>query len=159
MMHLFSMCLLSLLLWGAPAAAKEAVPTAEDPAVEARLMALAEELRCLVCQNQTLAASEAELAQDLRREIREMIQAGRSDKEITDYLVERYGDFVLYRPPFKATTVLLWLGPALLVGIGGTVLVTSLRRQRAQVPMEAPLSAEERRRLSKLLKDEDGKKG
>ena len=97
-----------------------------------RAVRLAEQLRCLVCQNQSIADSNAELAVDLRRQIREQIAAGRSDGEIVDYMVQRYGDFVLYRPPFKATTMLLWLGPALLLLIGAAVLARNLavRRQR-----------------------------
>lgn len=132
------------------AAAKEAVPLAEDPAVEQRLNRLAEELRCLVCQNESLAGSRAELANDLRREVRELIKAGKTDREIVDYLVERYGDFVRYRPPVKPSTFLLWFGPFLLLGGGVAVLVFYLGRRRAQVK-EQPLSEEERHRAESLL--------
>lgn len=97
------------------AMAGEAQPVAPDPALEVRVAKLAEELRCLVCQNQTIADSNAPLAVDLRNQVREMMAAGRSDNEVVEYMVARYGDFVLYRPPFKATTLLLWLGPLLLV--------------------------------------------
>ena len=135
----------------APALAKEAAPMGEDPAVEARLMALASELRCLVCQNQTLADSHADLAVDFRREIREMIAKGMTDDEIVAFLVARYGDFIRYRPPWKATTVLLWLGPFLLVAVGGTVLGVTLKRRRARVDDAAPLSEEEERRVRRLL--------
>ena len=109
----------------------EAQPLGDDPAVEARLKALSTELRCLVCQNQTLADSSAPLAEDLRREIRELIAKGMSDKEITDYLVARYGDFVRYRPPVKSQTLLLWIGPTLLLlaGLGG--LWWTLRKRNA----------------------------
>src|SRR5687768_13318885 len=108
-----ALSLLIVLLLAAPVfAADGALP---DPVLEQRVRALAEELRCLVCQNQTLADSNADLAVDLRREIREKMRAGMSDKAVTDYLVTRYGDFVLYRPPFKPTTLLLWLGPFLLL--------------------------------------------
>ena len=109
-----------------------------DPKVEARLKAIAHELRCLVCQNQTLADSNAPLAQDLRREVRALAQSGKSDDEIRDFLVARYGDFVLYAPPLKATTSLLWAGPFLLLALGvGTWLVV-LRRRRAVALAPAP---------------------
>lgn len=141
----------------APAAAREAAPLADNPAVEARLMALASELRCLVCQNQSLADSHADLAKDLRAEIREMIGRGMSDDEIRGYLVDRYGDFVLYRPPWKATTALLWAGPFLLVVVGGIVLGTSLRRRRREaLEDDTPLSDEERSRLKRILEDGEG---
>ena len=112
------------------AVGQEARPLAEKPAVEARLKSLAVELRCLVCQNQTLADSNAPLAEDLRREVRGMIDREMSDDQIVDFLVTRYGDFVRYRPPFKATTALLWVGPGLMLGLGAGVLIASLRRRR-----------------------------
>jgi cytochrome c-type biogenesis protein CcmH len=114
----------------------EAQPMGDDPAVEARLKVLSAELRCLVCQNQTLSDSSAPLAEDLRREIRELIAKGMSDKEITDYLVVRYGDFVRYRPPVKPQTLLLWVGPIilLLAGLGG--LWWALRKRNALLPDE-----------------------
>ena len=120
---------LIVLLLSGPAWAGEAKPLAEDPAAEARLKHLAVELRCLVCQNQTLADSNAPLAEDLRREVREMIAKNMSDKEIIEFLTSRYGDFVLYRPPVKATTALLWVGPFVLLTIGATALVITLRRR------------------------------
>jgi cytochrome c-type biogenesis protein CcmH len=148
------LALAALLALAAPAVAKEAAPMGDDPVVEARLMSLANELRCLVCQNQTLADSHADLAKDLRQEIREMIGRGMSDAEIRTYLVDRYGDFVLYRPPWKATTMLLWAGPALLVVVGGIVLGASLRRRRREALVDdAPLSDEERARLKRILED------
>jgi len=113
------------------AAPKTALPNAEDPVIEQRLINLAEDLRCLVCQNESLAGSKAELAEDLRREIREQMKAGKDDREVIAYLTERYGDFVLYRPPFKPVTYLLWLGPLLFLGIGGGAWVVTLRRRRA----------------------------
>ena len=111
--------------------AADALPMAEDPQVEARLVVIAEELRCLVCQNESLASSNAELAEDLRREVRKLIRDNKSDTEIKTYLVERYGDFVLYRPPFKLLTALLWIGPAaMVVGGLGTLFVVLRRRSR-----------------------------
>lgn len=130
--------------------AGEAKPLGEDPLVEARLKHLAVELRCLVCQNQTLADSNAPLAEDLRREVREMIVKDMSDQEIIDFLVERYGDFVLYRPPLKATTTLLWVGPFVLLAVGATALVITLRR-RARKVVDVPVTDEEHRRVEQLL--------
>jgi cytochrome c-type biogenesis protein CcmH len=141
---------LLIVLVSGPAWAGEARPLGEDPAVEARLKHLAIELRCLVCQNQTLADSNAPLAEDLRREVREMIVKNMSDKEIIDFLVERYGDFVLYRPPLKASTTLLWVGPFVLLIVGATVLVITLRR-RARKVVDAPVTDEEHRRVEQLL--------
>ncbi len=121
-----------------------------NPATEQRLKHLAEELRCLVCQNQTIADSNASLAVDLRNQIRGQIAAGRSDGDIRDYMVQRYGDFVLYRPPFKASTAVLWLGPVILLAIGALVFGMLLRRRRAQ-PAAAQPSAKRRAELEKLL--------
>ena len=109
--------------------AKEAAPASADPVLEARMMAISSELRCLVCQNQTIADSHAELAVDLRTQVRELLQAGKTDQQITDYMTARYGDFVLYRPPFKAATALLWIGPAAMVLIGLGALFLVLRRR------------------------------
>jgi len=136
------------------AQADDAKPLAEDPAVEARLQVIAEEVRCLVCQNESLAASQADLANDLRREIRAQIKQGRTDAEIMDFLVSRYGDFVRYRPPFNVTTGLLWLGPfaALLAGLGGLILF--LRRRRGVVAPTA-LTDDERRKAAALLDGTD----
>jgi cytochrome c-type biogenesis protein CcmH len=131
-------------------AAQEARPLAENPQAEARLKALAVELRCLVCQNQTLADSNAPLAEDLRREVREMIAKNMSDQEIIDFLVSRYGDFVLYRPPLKATTTLLWVGPFVLLLGGAVVLVTALRRRSRRIAEEV-MTEEEHRRVEQLL--------
>ena len=130
------------------AQAKEATPLAEDEAVEQRLIAIADELRCLVCQNESLAGSRADLAQDLRREIRGLIHQGKTDKEIMEFLVSRYGDFVRYRPPLKPTTWLLWGGPFAFVGAGLVGLVLFLRRRR--VP-DATLSVEEQSKAAALL--------
>jgi cytochrome c-type biogenesis protein CcmH len=147
---------LLLLLFLAPSTwAGEAVPTEQDPVQAKRAVRLAEELRCLVCQNQTIADSNAPLAVDLRTQIREQITEGRTDGEIVQYMVQRYGDFVLYRPPFKATTALLWLGPALLLLIGAAILARNLaaRRQRDE---SKPLTEAESARARALLAG-DGK--
>ena len=121
-----SACLLAATL---AANAKEAVPEAADPALEARMLRITSELRCLVCQNQTIADSNASLAVDLRREARELLQQGKSDAEVVDYMTARYGDFVLYRPPVRAKTLLLWFGPAAMLAGGAAVLVVVLRRR------------------------------
>jgi cytochrome c-type biogenesis protein CcmH len=125
-----------------------------DPAVERRLKELAEELRCLVCQNQTIADSNAPLAVDLRNQIRSQIGQGRSDDQIRGYMVERYGDFVLYKPPFHANTALLWLGPPLLIAVGIAAFFLVIRRRRiAAAPAE--LAPKRRRELEALLQDEN----
>ena len=122
---------------------------AEDPALDKRVAGLAHELRCLVCQNQTLADSNAPLAVDLRNQIREQLQGGASERDVIDFMVARYGDFVLYRPPFKASTLLLWAGPfLLLLALGACLLVRRLVRRRAPEPQ---LSEAERARAAKLL--------
>ena len=127
----------------------EAAPAVADPALEARVMAVATELRCLVCQNQTLADSNAPLAVDLRDQIREQMRQGASERDIVDYMVARYGDFVRYRPPFKAATVLLWAGPALLMLAGFAALYYRLRRRRGEA--QPGLSDEQRSRAQALL--------
>ena len=119
----------------------------EDPGLERRVTSLAHELRCLVCQNQTIADSNAPLAQDLRNQIREQLKAGKSERDVMDFMVQRYGDFVLYRPPFKASTVALWLGPFALLALGAWLF---LRRVRKSAP-QPPLSEAERTRAAKLL--------
>ena len=144
--------LVIILLIPSLAAAEEARPLADNTQVEARLKTLAVELRCLVCQNQTLADSNAPLAEDLRREVREMITKGMSDREIIDFLVQRYGDFVLYRPPWKATTTLLWLGPFLLLIAGATALVLALRRRQKKL-VDVTLSEAEHNRVAQLLSE------
>ena len=137
--------------------AGEAVPTEADRLLQKRAIELEENLRCLVCQNQTIADSNAELAQDLRRQVREQIAQGRSDAEIISYMVQRYGDFVLYKPPVKATTLLLWFGPALLLLGGGVALYRNVRtRTRNRVPA-TELTGEERARASRLLDGGAGK--
>ena len=144
--------LVIILLIPSLVAAEEARPLADNPQVEARLKTLAVELRCLVCQNQTLADSNAPLAEDLRREVREMITKNMSDREIIDFLVQRYGDFVLYRPPWKATTTLLWLGPFFLLIAGATALVLALRRRQKKLS-DVTLSEAEHNRVAQLLSE------
>ena len=139
------------------AAAKQAVPAAADPQIEARVMHVAEELRCLVCQNESLAGSRAELALDLKQQIREQVTAGRTDDQVVGFMVERYGDFVRYRPPFKATTALLWLGPfLLLLATVGGLFIYLRRRRDALVPEE--LSGEQQARAAALLAGEPGER-
>ncbi|MDH3289229.1 MAG: cytochrome c-type biogenesis protein CcmH [Betaproteobacteria bacterium] len=144
-----------LLVVALPAAAREAAPVAADPQLEKRVMSLAEELRCLVCQNQTLAGSNADLAVDLRNQIREQLKNGKSEQDVIDFMVARYGDFVRYRPPLKATTLLLWFGPLLLAVLGIGMLVRRLNRRRAEAP--AALSDAERKRAETLLKGGAGR--
>ena len=134
------------------AQAKEATPLDADPALEARVMAVAEELRCLVCQNETLAASQADLALDLRKQIRTQLQQGRSEAQIIDFMVQRYGEFVRYRPPFNPTTALLWAGPFVLLALAAFVLMTNIRRRRPGA-LPTPLNADEAKRLNELLDD------
>jgi cytochrome c-type biogenesis protein CcmH len=135
--------------------AKEAAPVAEDPEIERRMIALSEDLRCLVCQNESLAGSRADFANDLRREIREQMKANKSDKEIVDFLVARYGDFVLYRPPMKPTTVFLWFGPFVFLIIGAVILVVYLKRRRKQIE-EPVLSEQQRKQAEALLEESKG---
>jgi len=115
-----------------------------------RTRQLEEKLRCLVCQNQTLADSNAELAGDLRKQVAEQMAAGKSDEQIIEYLTARYGDFVLYDPPFKLRTALLWVGPFALLALGAAALVLVLRRRRA-APEEAPLAPDEKRVVERVL--------
>ncbi|WP_415036449.1 cytochrome c-type biogenesis protein [Azonexus sp.] len=151
---------LLLGLWMAPAHASSTYEAAiaDDPVAEKRLQALSKELRCLVCQNETIADSNAELAVDLRREIRGMIHDGRSDNEILEFMVTRYGDFVLYRPPVKAITLLLWGGPIALLLIAVLALRSYLKRRSLLLAKtDKPLSADEMRRAEALLKELDPK--
>lgn len=139
---------LALVLAPAIAQAREAASTAADPALEARVMALADELRCVVCQNETLAASQADLARDLRAQIRMQLQQGRSHQEVLDFMVERYGQFVLYRPPLQASTLVLWAGPFLLLAIALAWWLRSALQRRRQAD---GLTADEIRRVQALL--------
>ena len=140
-----------LVLFSAAAFAQgTARPLAEDEAVERRVVAIAEELRCLVCQNESLAGSRADLAQDLRRQIREQIKAGRSDDQILAYMTDRYGDFIRYRPPLKGTTVALWTGPFVLLAVAAGGVAWYVRRRRTRVATPA-LTPEEEARVARLL--------
>jgi cytochrome c-type biogenesis protein CcmH len=150
MKRLAALLLLALSL--ATGFAKDAAPLAEDPVVEQRLIAISEEMRCLVCQNESLAGSRSDLANDLRRELRTLIKAGKSDAQIREFMVERYGDFVLYRPPVKPTTWLLWAGPFLLMVTAVAVLLVYLRRRNRAVGDEV-LTDDENRRAMALLKE------
>ena len=141
--------LLLLLAWLGLATAQEARPLAEDPVLEAKVLAIAEELRCLVCQNETIAASHADLAVDLRKQIRQKLQQGQSREQIVDFMVQRYGDFVLYRPPVKRSTWLLWGGPFLLLLAALTGLALSIRRRRRLAGV--PLQDEQAERARRLL--------
>ncbi|MEO5660017.1 MAG: cytochrome c-type biogenesis protein [Polaromonas sp.] len=147
MRKLFLACL--LILAAVTSYAREAPTVAADPVLEKRVMALSSELRCLVCQNQTIADSNAELAIDLRNQVREKLGQGMSDKDVIDYMVQRYGDFVLYRPPVKSTTWLLWFGPFLLLVVGLFFLGLKLSRRPAQVDA---LPESEMQRAAQLLR-------
>lgn len=154
---LTALALLAWLPWAG--AAIEAFPF-EDAGKEERYQQLSEELRCMVCQNQSLADSNAELAQDLRRQVYEMVRDGHSDQEIVDYMVARYGDFVLYRPPVEPATWLLWFGPAILLVIGSvTVFVFVRRRVAVSAAQSGELSDEEKQRLQRLVDGDSGKGG
>ncbi|HWI82730.1 cytochrome c-type biogenesis protein [Ramlibacter sp.] len=152
MKRLIALLLLALALGAATA--KEAAPLAEDPVVEQRMLAISEEMRCLVCQNESLAASRSDLAQDLRRELRTLIKQGKTDAEIRDFMVSRYGDFVLYRPRVSPTTYLLWAGPFILMIVAVVVLLVYVRRRNRAVDAEQALTEEEARRADALLKEE-----
>ncbi len=148
--------LLCLCIMPSIALSKEAVPVAEDPEVEKRMLALTMDLRCLVCQNESIADSRADFSNDIRREIRQHIKANKNDQEIIQFLVDRYGDFVLYNPPVKPTTVFLWFGPLALFIIGLGALVVYLRRRRVQIK-EVTLSEAELKKVESLLNENKGK--
>jgi cytochrome c-type biogenesis protein CcmH len=144
-----------LLLASPPAGAVE-IRTFDDPALHARFRTLTYELRCLVCQNQNIADSDAELAQDLRREVDRMLREGKTDNDITEFMVARYGEFVLYRPRLRAGTVALWVGPFVLVGAGLVLLVSTVRKTRRNTAPPSPLEQDEETRVNALLGDRDG---
>ncbi|MDD4943490.1 MAG: cytochrome c-type biogenesis protein CcmH [Rhodoferax sp.] len=153
----FFLTLLLALHCALSAQANEAAPLAEDPVVEQRLITIAEELRCLVCQNESLAGSRADLANDLRREVRSLIRSGKSDAEIKEFLVSRYGDFVLYRPPVKPTTWLLWFGPLLLL-LGAIWLLIGIIRNGQKQANTPALDAAQRAKAQALLQETDASK-
>jgi cytochrome c-type biogenesis protein CcmH len=138
--------------------ARDAAPLADDPVTEQRLISISEEMRCLVCQNESLAGSRSDLANDLRREIRILISEGKSDDQIRSFMVERYGDFVLYRPPVKPVTWLLWIGPFVILGIGITGLLMYLRRRNSSVP-NVVLTDADNQKIDALLNAADKKEG
>jgi cytochrome c-type biogenesis protein CcmH len=147
-------CFLLLLsfFFGTSSWANDAAPLAEDPVLEQRMIGISEELRCLVCQNESLAGSRADLAQDLRREIRTLIKAGKTDAEIMDFMVTRYGDFVRYRPPVKPVTWMLWFGPFLLL-IGALVGLIRMVKRGQRQPDAPTLNTEQRKLAQALLQD------
>ena len=138
--------------------ARDAAPLADDPVTEQRLISISEEMRCLVCQNESLAGSRSDLANDLRREIRILISEGKSDDQIRSFMVERYGDFVLYRPPVKPVTWLLWIGPFVILGIGIAGLLMYLRRRNSSVP-NVVLTDADNQKIDALLNATDKKEG
>ena len=152
----FMVLLLTLCFVAIPAAAEQARPTADDPVLEERVLNLSRELRCLVCQNETLADSRAELAVDLRNQVREQMKAGKSDEEIIAFLTARYGDFVLYRPRVRPVTYVLWFGPFILL-LAGLVMLFRYVKRRRDVIVDTPLSPEQRRQAKALLDTETGK--
>ena len=155
-MKRFFLLLLLVASLPGPGLAKEAQPASDDPVLEERVMNLSKELRCLVCQNETLADSRADLAEDLRNQIREQMKAGKSDKEIVAYLTQRYGKFILYNPPVDPTTYLLWFGPFVLL-LAGLFLLFRFVKQRRELITDQPLSSDERQRAEELLNADQGK--
>jgi len=155
MRRLFASLLLCFAASGA-FGADTAQPVADDPVLEKRLNALSAELRCLVCQNQSLADSHAELAVDLKNQVREQMRAGKSDEEIKRYLTDRYGDFVLYNPPVKSTTWLLWAGPFVLLVAGVLILGRMLKSRRRALAAQAPAVDEADRARARALLSGDG---
>ncbi|MBU3547895.1 cytochrome c-type biogenesis protein [Polynucleobacter sp. P1-05-14] len=151
---LIAVCVFSL----GNAFAKDAAPLADDPVTEQRLISISEEMRCLVCQNESLAGSRSDLANDLRREIRILIKEGKSDDQIRSFMVERYGDFVLYRPPVKPVTWLLWIGPFVILGLGIAGLLIYLRRRNSSLP-DITLTDTDNQNIDALLNASDKKEG
>lgn len=157
MMRTLLLCLLFALAPAFPLQAAEATDLAQDPVVEQRLIAISEELRCLVCQNESLAGSRADLANDLRREIRTLIKDGKTDPEIMDFLVSRYGDFVRYRPPVKPLTWVLWFGPAALLLLAGFGLWRMVRSNRSASQAPVELTPEQKDQARALLESESNR--
>ena len=148
--------MLILLSWASFVPAKEAKPVMGDEALQTRVMKLAGELRCLVCQGESLAESHSDFASDMKLKIRALVEQGKTDQEIKDYLVARYGDFILYRPPFSGITAVVWIIPLILLVSGASLMVINIRRRRARVNV-TPLSAEEEARVKNLLNEGDSK--
>lgn len=147
---------LSLLLFVTPALAIQPDEILNDTVLEERARVISKELRCLVCQNQSIDDSDAPLARDLRVLVRERLQAGESDKEVINFVVDRYGDFVLLRPPVKASTLVLWLSPVAALFVGIFLLLTWFRKQKQFVPVQAkPLSNEEKEKLQAAFKRDE----
>lgn len=155
-MHSKFLFVLILLLVMPLAHADQAVITKDDPVLEKRVMTLSEHLRCLVCQNQTIADSNAELAVDLKNQVREKLRQGQTEQEILDYMVKRYGEFVLFKPLVKSTTWLLWFGPLLLLLLGLGVLIVILRQRRKLMRQAPTLSADEHARAASMLSGNGG---
>lgn len=151
LLTLVAVCLFLPLLGNA----KEAPPIAADPVLEKRVNEITGELRCLVCQNQTIADSHAELAVDLKNQVRDMVAKGQTRDDIVAYMVKRYGDFVLYRPPFKPATYLLWSGPVLFMILGLVILIYNLKKRKTVIA-DAPLSEEEHARIDSILQSKTG---
>jgi cytochrome c-type biogenesis protein CcmH len=151
---LVALCVMGL----SSAFANEAAPLADDPVTEQRLISISEEMRCLVCQNESLAGSRSDLANDLRREIRILIKEGKSDDQIRNFMVERYGDFVLYRPPVKPVTWLLWIGPFIILAIGIAGLLRYLRRRNSSIP-NVTLTDLDNQKIDALLNSSNQKEG
>ena len=154
-MKRFVAVLLILCAWSVNAYAKEAEPVMGDAALQARVMNLGGELRCLVCQGESLAESRSDFAKDMLSKIKELMKQGKSDQEIKDYLVARYGDFILYRPPFSGITAYIWIAPFVLAVAGASLLIFNIKRRRERVKV-APLSEEEQARVNSLLKEDTG---
>lgn len=153
-MKLLVTLLMSFVLAGAiNAHAKEAQPVMGNQALQDRVMKLAGELRCLVCQGESLADSGSDFAQDMRVKIRGMVQQGKTNQQIKDYLVARYGDFILYRPPFSGITAYIWIAPFVLAVLGASLLIFNIKRRRTRVNV-TPLSQEEQARVNSLLKED-----
>ena len=153
-MKLLVSLLVSFVLAGSiNAYAKEAQPVMGNQALQDRVMKLAGELRCLVCQGESLADSGSDFAQDMRVKIRGMVQQGKTNQQIKDYLVARYGDFILYRPPFSGITAYIWIAPFVLAVLGASLLIFNIKRRRTRVNV-TPLSQEEQARVNSLLKED-----
>jgi cytochrome c-type biogenesis protein CcmH len=147
--------LLLAFAWSVGAYAEEAQPVMGNQVLQDRVMKLAGELRCLVCQGESLAESHSDFAKDMRVKIRDLIQQGKTNQEVKDYLVARYGDFILYRPPFSGITAYIWIAPFVLAVAGASLLIFNIKRRRARIKV-APLSAEEQARVDSLLKEDAG---